>query len=92
MASHSRITELASTIQVRTAEIDDFFTGQCLPTPSFAVDYPPVTPLPENVSASRDVLLDAMDELHALIQGPLHLLMRITSPAVSPVKSFNYRC
>ncbi|KAL9121280.1 MAG: hypothetical protein Q9187_002165 [Circinaria calcarea] len=75
--------ELASAICIRTAEIDGFLTGQDLPKPSFAVDALVVTPLPEDISASRDAVLDAMDELHALILGPLHSLMRLTSPAVN---------
>ena len=82
MGSSRKIMELASLIMVHTKEIDSYLVAQGLPSPSFEIDAAVEVVLPENLMRSRDVVLDALEGLHAHIAGPLPQLMRLTSPAV----------
>jgi hypothetical protein len=67
----SRIVELAAIIQAKTLEYDTFLAGNNISTPSFNPSCPPILDLPKDVSATKDELLAAMDELQALILGPV---------------------
>ena len=53
-----------------------------VPQASFDIDSPLAVPLPEPLSSAREEVLDALDQLHALLLGSLPYLMRLTSPAV----------
>ena len=75
----TRITELASIIASKTALIDTHLTAQGLPSPSFDPDSPPQLLNQGSIAEARRIVLEATDELHALIQGPVGLL---TTPAV----------
>lgn len=70
----SRIAELASVIQIETSRVDEFFSSQGIPAPSFDVDAPLGFVLPDDIAASREIILEATDELHSLMQGPIELL------------------
>lgn len=83
MASHSRIVELASAILSNTKAVDEYISINGLPTPSFAIEAPPILPLPEDISKSRDKILEASEELRALVAGPLPHLIHLTGPTVS---------
>ena len=79
MAS-TRIAELASRIAEHTTNLNNYLVSQGLPTPSFDPIVPPDVTLPDAVAASREIILDATDELHSIIVGPIGLL---TAPYVS---------
>ena len=70
----SRISELASIIAAKTAEIDTYTASEGLPSPSFDADSPPRLLLHPHVAASRQAILEATDELHALMLGPVGIL------------------
>lgn len=75
----TRIAHLASIIQANTAKIDDSLASRGLPTPSFDPDSPPGLLFEASVAAARQAILEATDELHALMLGPIGIL---TTPAV----------
>ena len=72
----SRIGELAAIIATNTQQLDAHFSEKGLPSPSFAPDSPPELLLDSKAVAPRQAILDATDELHALMQGPRDLLTR----------------
>lgn len=82
MASTSRILELASTIQTHTTELDSYMTSQGLQSPSWDLDTPPVILLSDTAKASRTALLESMEELKALILGPVQFLIDKAANAV----------
>ena len=69
--SSSRIVELGNSIQYNTLKIDLFFSFHGIPTPSFDVDTPLEIDLPDDIKACRATVLEATDELHSLILGPV---------------------
>jgi hypothetical protein len=71
MASPTRISELAALIQKNTAILDDYLSANGLPTPSFDESSPPLLPLPEDMANVRDAVIEAADELHSLLMGPV---------------------
>ncbi|MCJ1311317.1 hypothetical protein MMC25_004988 [Agyrium rufum] len=76
--STSRIAELASIIASQTAVVDDYLTSRQLPTPSFEPSVSPRLILNPGIAKPRQAILEATDELNALIQGPIG---QLTSPA-----------
>lgn len=80
----SRISELASLINASTAHIDDRLNSKRLPSPSFSPNQPfdPMYLYDEDIAESRQALLEATDELHYLMLGPVGIL---TSPSVRTV-------
>lgn len=80
--AQSRIAELAATIAANTKQVDDFFASQGLPTPSFEPDSPSRALLDGRVAAPRQAILEATDELHALVLGPISTIM------TQPVRPF----
>ena len=72
--SRSRISELAGIISANTAEIDAYTAAEGLPSPSFDADNPPGLLLHPKVAALRQQMLEATDELHALMVGPVGIL------------------
>ena len=80
----SRISELAAIVAERTAEIDAYVAAENLPSPSFDPEFTPGVLLGPKIAASRQAILDATDELHALMLGPVGILV----PNVSRPLSF----
>ena len=79
----SRIAELTNIISTNTAKLDEYTSRRSLPTPSFHVDT--TTWLcDEDIAAIRQALLEATDELHTLMLGPIGI---VSNPAVSVIKS-----
>ncbi|KAL8650148.1 MAG: hypothetical protein Q9210_003995 [Variospora velana] len=70
----SRITELATIIATHTKQIDAHLAAKGLPSPSFDPESPAGALLDSEVIASRQSILDATDELHALMQGPVDII------------------
>ncbi|CAG8961583.1 hypothetical protein HYFRA_00006117 [Hymenoscyphus fraxineus] len=83
----SRIVQLAAVIDRRTNEIDQYFSANSLPSPSFSVDAAPTLPLPQSLLKSRDEILEACTELQALAEGPVVHLTRLTSPTINILMS-----
>jgi hypothetical protein len=67
----SRIAQLADIIKQSCTEFEEQLKVHKLPTPSFDASYPPVLNLPKEAVATRDAILEAMDELNDLILGPM---------------------
>lgn len=66
----NRIVELSETIQNHTKIVDDYLEANNLPTPSFDISTPLRLPLPPDIQVSQAAVLDAADELTALMLGP----------------------
>ena len=71
MAPTRSLLELASTIQARTAAIQDALKSGGLPAPTFESGGPPMLMLPAANEEDRSALLEALDEMRALVMGPL---------------------
>ena len=74
MASRTRITELAGIIQSNTAKLDEYLNVQGIKSPSFEIDAPEKLSLPAAVAKARETILDATNELHNLVLGPVQFL------------------
>ncbi|KAL8722853.1 MAG: hypothetical protein Q9225_000740 [Loekoesia sp. 1 TL-2023] len=70
----SRIGELAATIASKTAEIEGTLTAEDLQSPSFDPDSPPELLFHPKIAPLRQQLLEATDELHTLMLGPVGVL------------------
>ncbi len=68
----TRMRELALIIVDKTADIDSKLESAGLPEPSFHPQSPSM--LQENMAESRRSLLEATEELHALMLGPVELV------------------
>jgi hypothetical protein len=66
----SRIVVLAKEIESNTTILDDFFTKNNLPPPSFEEDAPLMYQFPPNIAAAQEALSAALDELTWLNKGP----------------------
>lgn len=75
----SRIAMLASRIAHNTTEVEKLLLAEGLPCPTFDADQPPTLVHNPKIVAARKVILEATDELHALMLGPMSL---VTSPTV----------
>ena len=69
--SSNRIVELSNSIQANTAKLDAFFSSHGIPTPSFGIETPLELELPDDIKSCRSTLLEATDELHTLVLGPI---------------------
>ena len=70
----SRVIKLAEDIASNVAKIDTYTKSQGLPSPSFEADSPPQLLFHPEISTLRQKTLDATDELHALMLGPVGIL------------------
>jgi len=81
-----RIVELSSIIEQKTRKIDEYFAANNLLSPSFDASTPPDLPLPPDIAEAKEAALEAMDELQALLLGPMpkifHDLIHVVSPPV----------
>lgn len=69
----SRIAELSSLIAHNTADVKNHLEADGLPCPTFDVDQPPMLVHNPKIAAARQAILEATDELHALMLGPMSL-------------------
>ena len=74
MSSTSRIKELAASILSNTSAIDDYLISENLGSPSFNIDAPSKLQLPVDLTKLKTQILDATDELHTLLLGPVGFL------------------
>ena len=75
MMSSSRIAELASIISSNTSQVDDYISTRGLPPLSFEpnASLKPDT-LPDGIHSAQKAILEATDELNALMLGPEGIL------------------
>lgn len=74
------ITEIAAIIAENTAVVDEYFSSNGIPTPSFSVDGPArvrIPPTETKVAEAHATVLGATMELHNLMLGPEAMLMNI---------------
>ena len=71
----SRIAELASIISSNTSQVDDYISTHGLPPLSFEPNgsLKPDT-LPHGIQSAQNAILEATDELNALMLGPEGIL------------------
>ena len=67
----SRIVELGAIIATNTRHLDAYCAKEGFPSPSFDPDGPTALLLNSEVTSYRQAILDATDELHALMQDPI---------------------
>ncbi|KAK0702003.1 S-adenosyl-L-methionine-dependent methyltransferase [Lasiosphaeria miniovina] len=70
-----RTVQLAAAILQHTTSIESYLQQNGLPSPSFAPGAPPKLPLPPNVEQQLAAALGALDELNALLLGPMGWLL-----------------
>lgn len=72
------VTQLLSQLNDNTKKYLEYFATRNLPEPSYdegdGLDLQHAPP-PDNIIASRDAAVEAADELHHLLLGPLGLLL-----------------
>lgn len=67
----SRILELANSIQTNTSRVDQHFSSHGIPTPSFEIETPLELDLPDDIATCRLAIIEATEELHLLMLGPV---------------------
>ena len=72
--SGSRLAELSALITAHTAVIDSSLSQRGLPSPSFQPEQPADLLSDEGIADSRQIILEATDELRALMLGPVGIL------------------
>lgn len=71
----SRIVELASIITTKTKQIDDYLTSHDLPPLSFEPkEESQQHAIPHSIQVAQNAVLEATDELNALMLGPMGIL------------------
>ena len=71
----SRIVELASIINTKTHQVDDYLSTHGLPPLSFEPDEKSQQQtLPDEIQAAQNAILEATNELHAHMLGPMGIL------------------
>ena len=73
----SRIVELSSIISENTAKVDSYLTEQNLPFPSFDPSSEFTPALPRDIKVFQDAVLEATDELNALLLGPVRFVAHL---------------
>jgi hypothetical protein len=73
-----KIQQLAELIRDRTNSLGSYLVENKLPAPSFDADGPPAFPIPASETSledSRLEVIEALDELRALMMGPKEYLL-----------------
>ena len=75
--SSGSVSQYLSQIEVNAKKYLEYFESRGLPEPSFDTGdgLDPRQPPPSDVIAVRDAAIEAADELHHLLLGPLGLLL-----------------
>ena len=77
MMSQHRIVELAAIISENTNVVNEYFVSHKLPTPTLDHTAPGQLPIPADapeIEQARRTVIEATDELQALMRGPRELL------------------
>ncbi|KAF7508285.1 hypothetical protein GJ744_009430 [Endocarpon pusillum] len=80
MSQPSRISELSAVIQTSTSKIDEYLSAKGLPPLSF--DVHSASKPPDAILPFQTAILEAIDELHALVQGPVPFIINLTTSNV----------
>lgn len=80
----SRIAALAWRIAHNATEVEKHLLADGLPCPTFDADQPPTLVHNPKIAAARQAILEATDELHALMLGPISLLTLPTVRLLHP--------
>ena len=83
----SRISELASLIATSTADVESHLASKGLSAPTFDAEVSSHAILDDRIAVSRQVILEATDELHSLMLGPVGIL---TTPSVCTTLKSNH--
>lgn len=83
MASPRSLSNLAAVIQANAGLIESALKTSNSPPPSFALGSPPVLMISPDLEECRDDLVDALEELRALVLGPIGHLFTLMVPIVS---------
>lgn len=83
----SRIAVLASRIAHNTAEVEKHLLADGLPCPTFDADQPPTLIHNPKIAAAQQVILEATDELHELMLGPISLVTLATVRLLHPLRN-----
>lgn len=73
----SRIVALAKEIEANVTKLDEYFTKNNLPPPSFEEDAPLMYQFPPDLAAAQEALTAAMSELTCLNQGPIQTIVSL---------------
>ena len=76
MSQRSRISELSAIIHTNTSKIDEYLSANGLPPLSFDAHGP--SKLPDPIAPLQVTILEATDELNALVQGPVPFIINLT--------------
>ncbi|ETS84291.1 hypothetical protein PFICI_02316 [Pestalotiopsis fici W106-1] len=93
MSPTRSLSELAQLIQIRTVSIEGGLKSAGIPQPSFDAAAPAVLPIGSELEDIRDDLIEALDELRALVLGPVgHLFSSMLPvPAINATLHGIYR-
>ncbi|KAI1843519.1 hypothetical protein JX266_010345 [Neoarthrinium moseri] len=80
MATTRSLSDLAQLIHSRTTSIETGLKAANLPQPSFNATAPPALPLSRELEEVRDELVEALEELRALVLGPVGHLFTTMLP------------
>ncbi|PQE06851.1 Sterigmatocystin 8-O-methyltransferase protein [Rutstroemia sp. NJR-2017a WRK4] len=88
--AQTRIAELATVISNQTAFVDQYLQAHGISSPSFDAEYNEMTTPPKEITASKNAILEATEELNSLIAGPVGYLTSLNTTIV-PVFHAIYR-
>jgi hypothetical protein len=88
--SSPRTVQLAAAILEHTTSIETYLQDNGLPSPSLAPGTPPKLLLPPALEQSLHAALSALDELNALLLGPMGWLLNQVGHMVSLHRSLLY--
>jgi hypothetical protein len=72
--AQTRIAELATIISTQTTFVDQYLQSHGISSPSFDAEYNEMTTPPKEITASKNAILEATEELNSLIAGPVGYL------------------
>ncbi|KAI0123904.1 S-adenosyl-L-methionine-dependent methyltransferase [Xylariales sp. AK1849] len=93
MSSLRKLSKLTGLIHSHAALIENALDSSSIPQPSFAAGSPPMLSVPPELDDTRDELIEAIDELAALVLGPVgHLVkLAVSLPALNATLHAIYR-
>lgn len=90
ITQQSRIIELASVINAQTKNLDEQLQSNGQPPLSFGLDATPE--LPPVTHVMQQCLLEAIDELQALVQGPFRSMLLLNGFSVRRMGRTYHSC
>ncbi|KAF7953580.1 uncharacterized protein EAE97_000979 [Botrytis byssoidea] len=81
--AQTRVVELASIISTQTIIVDEYLRSHGIASPSFDVNYSETPQIPKEISASKNIIFEATEELNSLIGGPVGVLTSMNMTILS---------